>query len=253
MKELEAYTASVVIGLCLGLIGAGGSILTIPVFVYVLKTDPAVSTVYSMFIVGLCSLTGSVLSFFKKLVDVKAALAFGVPSVLGVFIARKLIAPNIPDQLFVIHSFPVSKNFFIMISLSVIMFIVSLKMLKKTTVRIVREDKKQEQTALFISRGILTGIITGLLGVGGGFLIAPALLLWLKLPVKTAIGTTLLIITLNSLTGFLTSYASVVMDWSLLLKFTIGAIAGIVCGTKLSERICGDNLKIMLAWFIIVT
>src|SRR5690349_10149157 len=123
MKELEAYTASVVIGLCLGLIGAGGSILTIPVFVYILKTEPAFSTVYSMFIVGICSLTGSILSFFRKLIDIKAALAFGIPSVIGVFIARKLIAPNIPDQLFISRSFCVSKNFLIMASLSVIMFI----------------------------------------------------------------------------------------------------------------------------------
>jgi len=152
MKELEAYTASVVIGLCLGLIGAGGSILTIPVFVYVLKTDPILSTVYSMFVVGICSLTGSMLSFFKKLIDIKAALAFGIPSVIGVFISRKLIVSNLPDELFVIGSFPVSKNFFIMISLSVVMLIVSIKMLRKTKEDIVTQTETQGQIIMFIFR-----------------------------------------------------------------------------------------------------
>jgi uncharacterized membrane protein YfcA len=115
------------------------------------------------------------------------------------------------------------------------------------------QSEKQRQIMLFICRGIITGIITGLLGVGGGFMIAPALLLWLKLPVKTAIGTTLLVIAFNSVTGFLISYTTVILNWSLLTKFALGAVIGILWGTKLSERICADNLKIMLAWFIIGT
>ncbi len=131
MKELEAYTASVVIGLCLGLIGAGGSILTIPVFVYILKTDPVASTIYSMFIVGICSFTGAIISFIKKLVDVKAATVFGLPSVAGVFIARKLIFPAVPERLFTVGTFIITKDVFIMLSLAVIMLIVSIKMLKK--------------------------------------------------------------------------------------------------------------------------
>src|SRR4051812_3609898 len=112
MKELQAYTASVVIGLCLGMIGAGGSILTIPVFVYILKTDPVASTIYSMFIVGICSLTGSILSFFKRLIDFKAAILFGVPSVAGVFMARKFIFPALPEKLFFIGTYPVTKDIF---------------------------------------------------------------------------------------------------------------------------------------------
>src|ERR1700750_491222 len=119
MKELEAYTASVVIGLCLGLIGAGGSILTIPVFVYILKTEPVASTVYSMFVVGICSLTGAILSFIKKLVDIRAAIVFGLPSVAGVFIARKLIFPVIPDKLFAMGTFVITRNIFIMFALAI--------------------------------------------------------------------------------------------------------------------------------------
>ena len=190
VQELATYTASILIGLCLGLIGAGGSILTIPVFVYILKTDPVASTIYSMFIVGTCSLVGSILSFLKNLIDLKAAILFGIPSVAGVFIARKLIFPALPERLFSVGSFAVSKDVFIMISLAAIMLFVSAKMLKKKNAVIVLEDREQSTTILFLLQGISTGILTGLLGVGGGFLIVPALLLWLRLPVKTAIGTT---------------------------------------------------------------
>jgi uncharacterized membrane protein YfcA len=253
MKELEAYTASVVIGLCLGLIGAGGSILTIPVFVYILKTNPVASIVYSMFIVGICSFTGTIISFIKKLVDIKAAVVFGLPSVAGVFVARKLIFPAVPAKLFTIGSFVITKDVFIMLSLAVIMFIVSIKMLKKKPEPVSALQGERKIRAIFFLQGISIGIVTGMLGVGGGFLIAPALLLWLKLPVKTAIGTTLFIITVNSAAGFITSYATVLIEWSLLIKFAIGTIAGILVGSKLSEKIKADHLKKFLAWFIIIT
>jgi uncharacterized membrane protein YfcA len=254
MKELEAYTASVVIGLCLGLIGAGGSILTIPVFVYILKTSPVASTIYSMFVVGICSFTGAIIAFTKKLVDIKAAVVFGLPSVAGVFIARKLIFPLVPEQLFSIGSMAITKDVFIMLVLAIIMLIVSIKMLKKKSANVtVRNAERKNTNAIFFLQGICTGIVTGLLGVGGGFLIVPALLLWLKLPVKTAIGTTLFIITINSAAGFITSYTSVLIQWPLMIKFAIGAIAGILAGSKLSEKIKADYLKKILAWFIIIT
>lgn len=253
MKELEAYTASVVIGLCLGLIGAGGSILTIPVFVYILKTDPVASTVYSMFVVGICSLTGAILSFIKQLVDIKAAVVFGLPSVAGVFIARKLIFPVIPERLFSIESFVITKDIFIMLALAIIMLIVSIKMLKKKSTNAAELISQDKTKAIFFLQGICTGIVTGLLGVGGGFLIVPALLLWLKLPVKIAIGTTLFIIAVNCAAGFISSYTSVLIQWPLMMKFAAGAVAGILAGSKLSEKIKADHLKKFLAWFIIIT
>ena len=254
MKELETYTASVVIGLCLGLIGAGGSILTIPVLVYILKTDPVASTIYSMFIVGTCSLVGCILSFLKSLVDLKAAVLFGIPSVVGVFIARKIIFPALPEKLFFPGSFALSKDVFIMISLAAIMLFVSIKMLKrKSKATATLNDNVSAKKIFFLLQGMVTGMVTGLLGVGGGFLIVPALLLWLRLPVKIAIGTALFIITINSAAGFASSYTSIIIEWPVLVKFAIGAIAGILAGTKLSERIQADNLKKMLAWFIIIT
>lgn len=253
MKELETYLASVAIGLCLGLIGAGGSILTIPVLVYILKTDPVVSTVYSMFIVGICSLVGGILSFIKKLVDIKAAILFGIPSVGGVFIARKLIFPALPNQFFSIGSLAVSRDIFIMASLAVIMFFVSLKMLRKNISPGPVSNNSKKNPVLFLLQGLLTGIVTGLLGVGGGFLIVPGLLFWVKLPMKTAIGTTLIIISVNAAAGFATSYNSVSIEWTVLTKFSIGAVVGILAGTKLSEKVKADHLKKLLGWLIILT
>jgi uncharacterized membrane protein YfcA len=251
MKELETYIASLGIGLSLGLIGAGGSILTIPVFVYILKKDPVSSSVYSMFVVGISSMAGSVQSIFNKLVDFKAVLTFGIPSVIGVFIARKTIFPVIPDELFSIGSFVLSKDMLLMLCLSSLMFLAARRMLKPA-LKNKRVDHEDKQVPIsFVLRGLFVGIITGLLGIGGGFLIVPALYLLLNLPVKKAIGTALLIITINSLFGFLNSYGSTEIEWHLLMKFSMGAVLGIIIGTRLAQRIPGDYLKKTFGWVIL--
>jgi uncharacterized membrane protein YfcA len=251
MKELETFIASLGIGLSLGLIGAGGSILTIPVFVYILKKDPVSSSVYSMFVVGISSMAGSIQSIFNKLVDFKAVLTFGIPSVIGVFIARKTIFPVIPDEFF-IGSFILSKNMLLMLCLSSLMFLAARRMLK-TAINADDVQKEDKQlTMSLLARGLLVGMVTGLLGIGGGFLIVPALYLLVNLPVKKAIGTALLIITINSSFGFLNSYASMEIDWMLLLKFSMGAIVGIIIGTKLCKKIPGDYLKKTFGWIILV-
>jgi uncharacterized membrane protein YfcA len=250
MKELETCIASLGIGLSLGLIGAGGSILTIPVFVYILKKDPVSSSVYSMFVVGISSMAGSIQSILNKLVDFRAVVVFGVPSVIGVFIARKTIFPYIPDE-FSIGSFNISKDMLLMLCLSSLMLLAARRMLKPAiTNGPFRQADKQVMISLIL-RGLLVGIVTGLLGIGGGFLIVPALYLLVSLPVKKAIGTALLIITINSLFSFLNSYTSMDIDWLLLMKFSMGAIIGIIVGTKLSQKIPGDYLKKTFAWIIL--
>lgn len=251
MKELETLIASLGIGLSLGLIGAGGSILTIPVFVYILKKDPVSSSVYSMFVVGISSMAGSIQSILNKLVDFKAVLTFGIPSVIGVFIARRTIFPVIPDELFSIGSFTLSKDMLLMLSLSSLMFLAARRMLKPATKTDQLEQDDKQIKISFVLRGLLVGMTTGLLGIGGGFLIVPALYLLVNLPVKKAISSALLIITINSLFSFLNSYASTQIEWLLLFKFSIGAILGIIIGTKLSQRIAGDYLKKTFGWVIL--
>jgi len=253
MKELEGCVASLCIGLSLGFIGAGGSILTIPVFVYILKKDPLSSGVYSMFVVGVSAMAGSIRSIFNKLVDFKVMLTFGIPSVAGVLIARKGIFPSIPSQLFSIGSFILSKNMLFMLCLSSLMFLSAMKMLKPAMSNEQQTQVDRPAMILLLFWGLLVGIITGLLGIGGGFLIVPALCFLAMLPVKKAIGTALLIITANSLFSFLSSYASIDLDWFLLVKFSLGATVGILIGTKLSEKIPGNYLKKIFAWFILGT
>ena len=251
MKELETFIASLGIGLSLGLIGAGGSILTIPVFVYILKKDPVSSSVYSMFVVGISSMAGSIQSILNKLVDFRTVLTFGIPSVIGVLIARKTIFPIIPDELFSIGSFTVSKGMLLMLCLSSLMFLAARRMLKPMAKNNDVEHEEKQVTTSLLLRGLLVGIVTGLLGIGGGFLIVPALYLLVNLPVKKAIGTALLIITINSLFSFLNSYASMDLDWLLLIKFSMGAVAGIIIGTMLSRKIPGDYLKKTFGWVVL--
>jgi uncharacterized membrane protein YfcA len=251
MKELETCAASLGIGLSLGLIGAGGSILTIPVFVYILKKDPVSSSVYSMFVVGVSSMAGSIQSIFNKLVDFRAVLAFGIPSVIGVFIARKTIFPAIPDELFSIGSFTLSKSMLFMLCLSLLMLLAARRMLKPSIKDRQVDNEERQVTIPLLFRGLLVGMVTGLLGIGGGFLIVPALYLLVNLPVKKAIGTALLIITINSLFSFLNSYESTQIEWLLLVKFSLGAVLGIIIGTRLSRKIRGEYLKKTFGWVIL--
>lgn len=250
MENLEVIAASLCIGLSLGFIGAGGSILTIPVFVYVLNKDPLTSGVYSMFVVGMSAMAGSIQSMFNKLVDFKVMLAFGIPSVTGVVVARRILFPSIADELLTVGSFVLSKEILFMLFLSSLMFLSAFRMLKPTNDDLKHVDK--QSVVLLLPRGFLVGIITGFVGIGGGFLIVPALHLLAKLPVKKAIGTALLIIAANSLISFLTSYETMDLDWVLLVKFSLGAIVGILAGAKLSHKVQGDHLKKFFGWFVLL-
>ena len=253
MKELITCAASLTIGFSLGLIGAGGSILTIPVFVYILKVDPLASSIYSMFVVGISSAAGGIKSMMNKLVDFKVTLVFGIPSVFGVLIARTWIFPYIPDELLTLGGFVLSKKTGFMLCISVLMFLAGFRMLKSSSRQKSGSDLEEEiRTAFILIQGLLVGLLTGLLGMGGGFLIVPALYFWAKLPMKTAVGTALLIIAINSLTSFMISFPSAVIDWYLLFKFSAGSVLGIMIGVKLAENVSGDSLKIIFGWFVLV-
>jgi uncharacterized protein len=251
MKEFITYAASLFVGLLLGMIGAGGSILTVPIFVFVLKIDPLVSSVYSMFIVGISSLAGGIKAIFKKLVDIKTTVVFGIPSVTGVLFARKFIYPSIPDQIFSIGDYIVSKKILFMFCISTLMFTASVRMLKAPTLHsATHPDDRKVKTEFLLAQGFIVGMITGLFGIGGGFLIVPALYFWSRLPMKKAVGTALLIIAMNSLFSFSTSYSEASIHWILLLRFSLGAVMGILIGSRISEKIPGNFLRIIFGWFV---
>jgi uncharacterized membrane protein YfcA len=248
-NEFAAYGASLSIGLSLGLIGAGGSILTVPVFVYILNKDPLSSSVYSMFVVGISTVAGSIQSVIHKLADFKTMLLFGIPSITGVLVARKIIMPSIADHI-TIGSIQVTKEALFMYCLSVIMFFAGIRMLRPIAAEADCKEKTPAKEMLLLY-GLCVGIITGLLGIGGGFLIVPALYFFARLPMKTAIATAFFIITANSSISFLSSYQAVDLDWVLLAKFSSGTIAGIIAGIKLSSKIESNHLKKIFGLFVL--
>lgn len=247
--------ASTVIGISLGLIGGGGSILTVPVLVYLFNVDPVLATAYSLFIVGLSSLVGAFPKYKAGMIDLKTALVFGVPSIIAVFLTRKVLVPAIPSTLFEVAGVSVTKALAMMILFAVLMVAASVSM--------IRDKKKEEQAAeeprvfnypMILLEGAVVGVLTGLVGAGGGFLIIPALVMLSKLPMKQAVGTSLLIIAAKSLIGFTGDVMENAdqMDWTLLSVVTSLAVVGIFVGNQLSKKIDGSALKKGFGWFVLV-
>jgi len=251
--EIIGFGASIMIGISLGLIGGGGSILTLPVMVYLLHISPVISTAYSLFVVGTTSLVGSVSFMRKRLVNYKAALVFAIPSFTTVFLTRKYLVPAIPDPLFSLSGFEVSKNVGIMIFFAFIMLAASYSMIKSNNAKKEDPDAELQFNYLMIAlEGGLVGVLTGIVGAGGGFLIIPALVLFARLPMKMAVGTSLLIIAAKSLIGFLGDLSNLSVDWAFLLPFTALSILGIFVGSYISKFIPGEKLKKAFGWFVLV-
>lgn len=250
--ELAGFLASIFIGISLGLIGGGGSILTVPVLVYLFQVDAVLATTYSLFVVGATSLVGSARYFKNDLIDIKTVINFGLPSIVGVYLSRQFILPKIPTVVFQIGSIEITKNTFLMLVFAVLMVVAAFKMIKKDH-RLAVISPQKYNYSLVIFQGFLVGIITGFVGAGGGFLIIPALVGLLKTPMKKAIGTSLLIIAINSAFGFLTSYQHFgEINWIFLISISALAIFGILIGSYLSQNIDGKKLKPAFGWFVLV-
>lgn len=253
MLEILGFAAAILIGVSLGLIGGGGSILTVPVLVYLSGVDAVTSTSYSLFVVGLAALVGSGNYFRKGLVSVKTAVIFGIPSLIAVYSTRKFVVPAIPDEVFTLGSFMVTKNILLMVIFALLMIAASYSMI--TNKRDELQDAEGPQKfnyPLIIVEGLAVGFLTGLVGAGGGFLIIPALVILSKLPMKMAVGTSLLIIAVKSLIGFTGDFGNIVIDWQFLLIFSAIAVAGIFVGSYLSNFISGKKLKPAFGWFVLI-
>lgn len=251
--EYVGYFASILIGVALGIIGGGGSILTVPVLVYLMAIEPVAATSYSLFIVGLTSGVGSVGYFKKGLVNIKTAVVFGIPSIIAVFTTRALIVPAIPKEVFTIGDFIVTKSILMMLLFAILMIAASYSMIKKakkTDSNDIEEEQKFNYPLILIE-GAVVGILTGLVGAGGGFLIIPALVILSKLPMKEAVGTSLVIIAAKSLIGFFGESDETVTDWQFLFTISAFAIIGIFIGTALSKKIDGEKLKPAFGWFVL--
>ncbi len=253
--EILGYIASILIGISLGMLGSGGSILTVPVLVYLMNINPLLATTSSLFIVGTTSLMGSLRAYAKGLIDFRAITEFGIPSICSIFITRHYVLPSLPDILFVIGGIRVSKEMFLMLVFSILMLAAAFTMIystNDTSNRNITSGNRHKKILPLVILGLVIGFVTGLLGAGGGFLIIPAFVLFLKLPMKTAVGTSLLIIAINSLFGFLFSLKQFDYNWNLLIIFTVLAIAGIFIGSRLADKISGNSLKKGFGWFVLI-
>ena len=253
---IAGYLASILIGLSLGLIGGGGSILTVPVLVYLFGIDPILGTAYSLFIVGVTSVIGSISYSRHSLVDVRTAIIFGLPSIVAVFLTRAYLVPAIPQEVLRLGDLIIDRGMMLMLLFAILMLVASIGMIRPTT-----KSPKSPQPALthrkypyilILIEGLVVGSLTGLVGAGGGFLIIPALVILGRLPMKQAIGTSLVIISAKSLLGFLGESGLRDLDWGFLLSVTAFAILGIFLGMKLSHRIDGARLKPAFGWFVFI-
>ncbi len=251
--ELFGYFAAILMGLSLGMIGGGGSILTVPILVYLFKINPVMATAYSLFIVGLTSLIGGIFYLKKGEVDLKMGTLFAVPSFVGVYLTRAYVVPSLPEQMS-LGPIEFSKALLIMMVFAVLMVAASVSMVVK------REPKKEKsqlslgtRMTLIAFEGLIVGGITGFVGAGGGFLVIPALVVLVGLPMKIAVGTSLFIIAVKSLLGFVGDFQHQVgIDWQLLLTLSGIAALGLFIGVALSKKVSDQSLKKGFGYFVLV-
>ncbi|MBY0486757.1 MAG: sulfite exporter TauE/SafE family protein [Flavobacteriaceae bacterium] len=252
VNQIIGYILAVFVGITLGLIGSGGSILSVPILVYVLGIEPILATAYSLFIVGTTAFVGGFQKAKQKLVDFKKVVLFGIPTLTAVFITRKLIVPAIPETVFSSNDFVFHKSMLIMVVFALVMIIASLRMIKPIKTEISTDDKPLNYFKIVLN-GLFIGLVAGFVGAGGGFLIIPALLFLAKTPMKIAVGTSLFIVATQSLVGFVGDIRpDQVIDWKTLLLFTSCSVIGIFIGNILSKKISGDKLKTGFGWMVLL-
>ena len=251
--HILGYIGAVMTGLILGLLGGGGALLSIPVLVYLFHIPATLATGYSLFLVGLTATTGALQNIRKQLVDYTAVLYYGIPSAITVYCMRRFVMPALPNTFFTINNFTVDKNHFILFVLVLVMFIAAYKMITAKT----EEDKDTASGSINYIKlplyAVLVGGFLGLVGAGGGFLMIPALVLFANLPMRKAVGTSLVLVAANSFIGFVGDiHGNVAMDWKFLFLFSAFSIIGVLAGNYLQHFVKGNELKKYFGWFILL-
>ena len=249
--ELLGFISAFFIGLVLGILGGGGSILTVPVLVYIFSLNPVTASAYSLFVVGVSGLGGVIRNLKRGLIDYKVGIIYAIPSFIAVYITRKYLIPELPEILFKLGNQQVSRDLGLMLFFAIIMLYVAITMIKQKEKIKPEPQVKSHSIPILGFQGFTVGILTGIIGAGGGFLIIPALVFFAKLSMKRAVATSLFIIALKSLIGFIGDVENIQIDWSFLLIFTSISVLGLLFGTFLSKFINDKKLKRMFGWFVL--
>lgn len=247
------YIGALLMGLSLGLIGGGGSILSVPIFVYIFGIAPSLASGYSLFVVGLTALFGFFAFAKNKLVNYKVGIIFAIPSFIGVFSVRRFVMPAIPSEIIRFDSFTLTKDILVMAVFALMMILASISMIRKT-----KESKQSEMSevlrySIIGIEGLVVGLVTGFVGAGGGFLTIPALVILAGLPMRTAVGTSLGIIAVKSLFGFIGDIgAGQAIDWVFLMQFSAVAVVGILIGNSVNHMVSEKKLKPAFGYFVLI-
>ena len=238
---------AVFVGVTLGLVGSGGSILTVPIFVYIFGVNPVLATAYSLFAIGSTSIIGGVKGFVQGDVDIDKLLKFGIPSMISVFVTRKYIVPLIPDE-FHIGTYVIAQETVLMVCFAILMLFAAFAMMHE-----IKVPKQHFSFMSVVTKGVLVGSVTGIVGAGGGFLIIPALTNFFHLSMKKAVSTSLVLIAINSMLGLLGDWRRInLFDWNLLLMYTGLTVVGIFIGFYFSNKIDGPSLKKLFSYGILI-
>ncbi|WP_080237731.1 sulfite exporter TauE/SafE family protein [Spirosoma rigui] len=251
-QELIGYASAVIVGLVIGLAGGGGSILTVPIFVYLFGIPTVLATTYSLFVVGSTSLVGSVNHILKKRVDLRVTLAFALPSFVSVYLTRRFLVPALPDPLFRLDTVVLPKSDAILYFFAIVMVIAANAMIKNDSPEQGEAADGHPRYGALALDGLAVGMLTGTIGAGGGFLIVPMLVLLAGLPINRAVATSVLIIAVNSFVGFMGDIHQTDLNWNFLLPFTGLSIIGIFVGMYLARFVAPNKLKRGFGWFVLL-
>lgn len=255
MILIIGFFLALLVGVTLGLVGSGGSILTVPILITFFGITPQTSFIYSLFIVGVTAVFGTIRGIIEKNVEFRIALSFGITSIITVYLTRILIVPYLPQVLIEFQNYKLTKDIYLLLLFAVIMLMASISMIRTNNTLVEKYEiwLLKNKKVIFVFAGICVGIITGLVGAGGGFLIVPVLFLIGKLPMNRSVSTSLMIISMNSIVGFLSNFQiGLNVEWKFLITFTSFTVSGIIAGIYLSKKINGQKLKKGFGWFVLV-
>ena len=231
------YLLAILIGMSLGMIGGGGSILTVPVLVYLFDFPAKEAIAMSLGVVGIAAIVGAGTHWRQGNVLLRTSILLGIFSMLGAFLGAKYLAPLVSGTVqLVVFAFT--------------MLVAAFFMFRNKQVD--ENAESQVNMPLLALFGILVGAFTGLVGVGGGFLLVPTLVLLASVPMKKAVGSSLLIISLNSMAGVLGYLGSVPIQWSFLTAFSFLTVVGISLGSQLTRYVSQSALKKGFSIFLIL-